>query len=702
MKLLRWIGIILVALVLLIVAAAIILPLVIDPNDYKDEITAAVKEQTGRELTIEGDLQLSVFPWLGIEMGALQLSNATGFGDKPFASLQGAEVRVKLWPLLSQKVEASAIVLDGLNLNLGKAADGRTNWDDMVKPAAAEAAEDEKQDGTQPGLAALAIGGVSIKDANIVWDDRQAGQRYEIADLNLTLGAIYPGEPVDFELSVKLAASEPKLDGAVNLSGVLGFTEDLKQFDLSDVVLKADAKGPTLPGGALDAKVTTAARVDLNQQTLTVPSLVAEAMDLTIKLNVDGKNIQGDNPSFSGKVTVDEFVPREVLQALAVELPEMSDKTVLGKAGMAMNYAATTRSADLSNINVRFDDSALTGSLAVKDFARQSLRFDLTLDDIDVDRYLPPQKEGEVKPAPTPAEAAAAGAGSLPLDTLRALDIAGTLRINKLKAYQLRSTDVLVTLKAKDGIVRVHPAEAKMYQGAYNGDITLNVQGNQPRIALDENVSGVQVGPLLKDMLGEEKLLGRADVSAKLTAIGADPERAQKTLNGNIAFGFRNGAVKGVNVAQLIREASARLKGQPAPKTNEPNQTDFTELTGTAVVKNGVLTNNDLSLLSPLLRVSGQGTVDLPQQGLNYLLTTKITGTLEGQGGAALQDVKGIAIPVRIKGTFAEPKFNVELEEVVKDAAKQKVKEKVQEKVDEQLKDKLDDKLKDQLKGLFR
>ena len=702
MKLVRWLGFLVLALIVLVAAAAVILPLVVDPNDYKDEITAVVKEQTGRDLRIEGDLKLSVFPWLGIETGELSLSNAPGFGDTPFASLQDAEVRVMLLPLLSKKVEASTVVLNGLTLNLARAANGHTNWDDLVKPAAEQpqAAPEPGKSGA-PALAALAIGGVSVENARVVWDDQQAGARYEVKDLDLTLGEIVPGEPIDFDLAVKLEASEPQLDGGLQLQGVLGFSEDLKRFQLSDLTAKLDAKGPTLPGGALSAKLTTAVTVDLDKQTLAIPSLVAETLDLTLKASVQGEAIQSEAPRFSGKLAVNEFVPRELLHKLKIELPEMSDPTVLGKADLGLDFAATTSSADIRNLQLRFDASTLSGKLAVSDFARQSLRFDLALDEIDVDRYLPPPPPDAPKAAPTPAEAAAAGAGSLPLDTLRALDVAGTLRIAKLKAYQLRSSDVRVTIKAANGVIRVHPAEARMYDGQYQGDITLNVKGKQPRIALNESVSGVQVGPLLKDMLGEEKLLGRVDLTAKLNGRGADPQSIQKTLNGKVAFGFHEGAIKGINVAQLLREANAKLKGQPVPKQSGPNQTDFSELTGTARIKKGIVTNNDLSLLSPLLRVSGKGTVDLPRQTQDYLLTTKIVGSLQGQGGKDLKDLKGIAIPVRIKGSFAEPKFKVELDKVLKDAVKKKAQKKLDKKKDE-LKNKLEDQFKGKLDGLLK
>ena len=399
-------------------------------------------------------------------------------------------------------------------------------------------------------------------------------------------------------------------------------------------------------------------------------------------------------------------MPRELVKRLGQSLPETSDATVLGKAGASFDFTATPKSVSLGRLAVRLDDSSLTGTAGIADFSRGAIRFDLALDAIDLDRYLPPRREGEVKAPPTPAEAAAGGAAALPVETLKALDLDGRLRIGKLKAYQLTSSDVSVTVKARDGLVHVSPAQAKLYQGSYRGDIRLDARGATPAISLDERISGVQAGPLLRDLTGkEEKLLGVADVSLKITGRGADVPAIQKTLNGTAAFSFRDGAVKGVNIAQLIREAKARLKGQPVPPASGPNQTDFSSVTGTAQIRNGVVYNDDLDARSPLLRVAGKGKVDLPAQTLDYLLTVKIVQALEGQGGAGLADLRGVAIPVRIKGPFSEPRYNVELDKVLKAAVENKVKEKVEEKIQEKVQEKVGDKLKDELgdklKGLF-
>ncbi|WJW75319.1 AsmA family protein [Thiohalobacter sp. IOR34] len=724
MKPLRLLAYLLAGLVGLLLVAAIALPLLVDPNDYKDEITRLVEDSTGRGLDIQGDLELSVFPWLGVEIGETRLGNAPGFGDQPFARVESVEVRVRLLPLLRKELQMSTLRLDGLQLYLARNADGRSNWDDLLGEAKPAASPGKAEGGAgAPPLAALAIGGIEVADARLVWDDRQAGVRYEIDDLDLELGAIAPGEPVDFRLDFDLKADQPALDGRIDLAGVLAPSADLRRLAVDDLRLGLDLKGDTLPAGALQASLSSSIRLDLDRQTLEVPELVLKALDLSLQGNLKGSGITGKAPAFKGTLTVAEFVPRELLQRLGQPLA-VSDPTVLGKADARLGFEATPDVLKLDGIELRLDDSRLNGSATVSHFAKPAIRFDLALDAIDLDRYLPPPAEAgapaasgdgarapaaaaPADPAPavggkaggpgaavaTPGEAAAAAGGALPVEALRELDLAGTLRIGRLKAYRLRSSDIRLSVRAKDGQLRLHPAEAKMYDGGYRGDIRLDVRGAQPRIALDEKLSGVQAGPLLKDLLGDDRLLGRADLSARISARGLDPVAMRRTLNGEAAFAFTDGTLKGINVAQLIREAQARLEGRPLPPQTGPNQTDFSELRGTAQIRNGVVYNNDLVAKSPLLRISGKGKIDLPGEQIDYLLTTKIVAALEGQGGAGLEKLKGLAIPLRIKGSFDAPRFNVELDKVLKKVVEKKVRQKLEKK--------LEDKLGDKLKGLF-
>ncbi|HHJ16699.1 MAG TPA: AsmA family protein [Gammaproteobacteria bacterium] len=692
-KLLRIAGFALTGVVLLLVAAAIILPLVVDPNDYKDEIAAAVQEKTGRTLTIQGDIGLSVFPWLGLQVGPVTLSNAKGFSDRPFANMDAVEVRIKLLPLLSKQVEMDTVVLRGLQLSLETDPQGKTNWDDLAgeaapaQPAATEAEPTASPSATEVTLAGLAIGGVEITDAGILWDDRKTDARYQIEGLSLRTGAIAPGEAVPVELKLALDSTQPQIAGPVSFVATVALSDDGQVISLQGAELGADLSGEGLPGGQLQAALGFDTTLDLQAQTLELTDLVLKALGLEITGKLNGTQILGD-ANFNAELKILEFVPRDLIKALGEPLPEVSDAGVLGRADGDVQLKATLNSVDVSEFRFGLDDSTLKGNLKVTDFASPAIRFALQLDEIDVDRYLPPAKE-PVAPVP-PTAAAAAGAQMIPVDTLRALNVAGTLNIGKLKAAQLRSQDISMQLKAKDGVVRVYPAKASMYDGKYQGDIKLDVRGAQPKITMDERLTGVQVGPLLKDLTGKDTLSGTTRASAKLTTSGQTPEQFTKTLNGKVDFAFTDGAVKGFNLAAMLRKAQARLNGQPLPADKEPNQTDFSSLTGTASITNGVVRNRDLLAQSPLLRVSGAGDIDLPAEKLDYLVKAKIVGSLEGQGGKGLTDLKGVEIPVRLSGTFAEPKYKIELEQAVKQKAEKKIKKK------------LEKKFGDKFKGLFQ
>jgi AsmA protein len=536
----------------------------------------------------------------------------------------------------------------------------------------------------------LAIGGVEITDAGVIWDDQQTGARYVSEGLSLRTGAIEPGEAVPVELKLALDSDQPDISGPVAFTATVALSGDGQTIRLNDAKLKTDLAGDGLPGGQLQSELGFNTTLDLKAQTLAVSGLLLKALGMQIEGELNGTAVL-DAPSFSGAIRVGEFVPREVMQALDLPPLAVSDAAVLGKADAQLQLKATTDSVNLSELQLRLDDSTLKGTLSVANFARPAIRFGLQLDQIDVDRYLPPSSDAP--PAP-PTAAAAAGAQMIPVDTLRELDVEGELKIGQLKVSGLRSSDISMKLEAKSGVVRVYPAKASMYGGSYKGDIKLDARGKQPKIFMDERLSGIQVGPLLKDLTGDDTLSGTTQAGAKLTASGQTPEQFTKTLNGKVDFKFTDGAVKGFNLAAMIRNAQAKLDGKPVPPDTGPNQTDFSSVTGTANITNGVIRNRDLMAMSPLLRVQGTGDIDLPKESLDYLVTAKVVSDLEGQGGKGLADLKGIEIPVQLSGTFADPKYKIQLDKVLKKKAEKKIKKKLNKE--------LEKKFGDQFKGLFQ
>ena len=219
---------IIAALALLIVVAVFTLPFVINPNDFKPQIAAVVKDKIGRELTLEGELKLSVFPWLGISTGKMALSNAPGFQERPFAEIEAGDVKVKLLPLLTKKIELSRIVLKGLSLNLEKNQQGVSNWVDLTKlkesqPASAPAGNNNQMATQAPASAPaiLAIGGIALENAHINWDDRSADKHIEIKDLSLNTDKIAFNEPVGIELALVMLSTKAKLTESIRLSSDL-------------------------------------------------------------------------------------------------------------------------------------------------------------------------------------------------------------------------------------------------------------------------------------------------------------------------------------------------------------------------------------------------------------------------------------------------------------------------------------------------
>jgi AsmA protein len=684
-------------LVVLIVVAAIVLPFIVDPNDYKAEIVTAVKDKTGRTLEIEGDISLSVFPWLGLDIGTTRFGNAAGFSDPWMASMDAVQVRVKLLPLLKNQLEIDTVKLSGMQLSLAKDKTGKTNWDDLTAAAETQAEDAEKADeqGEGPGLESLAIGGIEISNAQLVWDDRQSDARYEINALSLTTGEIAAGEAFDLDLGFSIASSEPEVAGQFELSGAVLIADSMNALDVTGVKLNLDASGAGVPGGKLQLALATDVALDLEAQTLSLPELVLEALGLKLTGNVAGTGITGEKPAFNGVLSIAGFAPREVFKSLGIEAPETTDSSVLGKADAALTWNASTKHFAVSDLKLTLDDTHVTGNARVDSFDAPAIGFALAVDSIDLDRYLPPPAAAEGQPAGKPQ----ASTEPPQLEGLRKLNLNGKISVAKMKAAGLSYSNAELQVKARDGVVRMHPIGAQLYSGSYSGDITLDVRGKTARVSVNEKVSGVQAGPLLKDLIGDDKLLGTANLQAKFTGSGLTPEELRRSVSGNAAFSFTDGAVKGVNIASLIRNAQATLKGQPVPKDDQPNQTDFAVMSGTATVTNGLVRNDDLSLQSPLMRISGKGQTHLAEETIDYLLTTKIVGSLEGQGGKGLAELKGIAIPVHVGGTYSKPTYRPDLASVLTETAKEKVKEKVEEEVQKKIGEELGDQL---LKGLFK
>jgi AsmA protein len=682
--------------VVLVLAAVILIPMFVDPNDYREDIARAVEEETGRSFEIEGELSLSVFPWLGLEVGRMRLGNPAGFGADPFVEIGSAAVGAKLLPLLSRRLEVSTLRLDGLRVHLVQLADGSTNWEGLGGDA--EPAPQRRPDDSR-GFQLERVDGLRLTDAVVRFDDRKEGTVIEVAIPKLSTGELAPGKafPLDAEalitlqdgaapIAAKLAANIDfaedfsagtidalRLSGESSLEGgrqsftmrapTLRFVLEGPTFEIDGLELGFEASGPEVPGGSQSGKVT-AQRVsaDLGAQTLAVPALVTEVAGLRASGELTGSRII-DAPAFVGRVAVEEFSPRGLLERLAGTTPDTADRNVLASASFGTRFRGGPDGVELEDLQFLLDDTTLTGTAGVGFGEVTRIRSELRLDAIDLDRYLPPEPEEPVGPVP-PEDV------PLAFDWLKGLDLDASLRAGRLKVSGLTLTDLQGRAVAKDGVLTLQPFGAGLYGGQVRGSVRLDARQVPATLSLEQSLSELQVLPFVQDLAGFDRLTGIAQLGANLKTTASSTAELMSGLNGELAFDVSEGALKGVNLWFEIQRAHALARGRAAPQRTSPD-TEFRQLKGTAVIRDGRLVNQDLVGGLPFLALTGRGEVDLVAAALDYRLNATVIRQAIDEATGEPSELAGLTLPMRLSGTLDSPSVSVDLSGLLRDRVEQ-------------------------------
>lgn len=740
-KVLKIVGIIISIPIILFAVAAFGLAS-IDLNNYRSEIEQLVADNTGRNLSLKGDLKKSFFPWLGIEVGAVALSNAKGFEPADFASVNQVEIKIDTVSLLKLEPKIDRIIIKGLNLNLAKNKDGISNWADLSKtaptdgPAPGETETgkpDQAKDVTKPETAKspqlplFHVAGITIENANVQWHDQQTGSSYAVKQLNLSVSEVSLNKPVALEMDFELSSSEPALNARVDLASEKVEWDLTKQrYAVSPITLSVRASGDALPASPLAVQMQTNATVNLSLQLLDISELTLKAMGLTLQGNASVTQLI-DAPQYQSEISIAKFNPRSLLQKLSIELPPMADDKALSAVTVQTKFKGDTNQIEMPELQVALDDTQLDASASVKNFAKPSINAALNLDKINLDRYLPPVTEGDVAAKPESSTASASQTAQsqplpVPVDLIRSLDAVVNLKAGKLVIKELDVDNAVVKAKVKNSVASLSPVRMDVASGSLQTDVTLDVSKKIPLYRVKQTIDQVQAAPLIKAVAGDDYVSGLLMLRANIDSKGILLDEVKKNLNGNFSFLFKDGAVKGVNFGEMLRKAKAKLDKEEYVESKDPKTTDFAELGGSATIKNGVIHNRDLSAKSPLLRVDGKGKVDLVNENLDYLVTTNLVGTSKGQGGKSIEELKGIPIPIQLTGPFSDIQWDYKWSVITKalkaklkkkakkkiETKKQEVKQKAKQELEqkkeekkEEIKDAIEDKLKEKFKKLF-
>ncbi|EMG37732.1 putative protein involved in outer membrane biogenesis [Desulfocurvibacter africanus PCS] len=871
-------------LVALVIVAALVLPMIVDPNQYKGRIAQEIQKATGREFVIAGDIDLSVFPWLGVEIGRMHMANAEGFGDEPMIAVENAEVRVKLLPLLSRELIVDTVVIQDPVIRLAKNEQGRTNWQDildhMERQAAEKPAEPEqpKEPGASP-LQKVELAGLEIENGLLVWSDMQAKASYEIRELNVDVGELsMEAQPFPVSVDCAFVASQPQASGNLELNSVItlmldqktaraertnlklnidklvqqaegsnqsvtgrlavaanavadwgqgvadiqglkltsdlradlesasqggratqkisaqstvaadavvrwveglarisglalttdytvnmadsaakaagpqsiaghmelagnteaNWTKSVAQVDglkvnttftldqpasqagsqpqrmtgkaslaadmrtnwaeglahLGKLALTAEANGQALPSGKANLAFG-AETMNVNWTTgrLELPRFTAKAYVLNMTGSLQGESLL-EKPNLRGSLSVAEFSPRALMQALAMEIPKTADAAALKNASAKLNFQATQDSAAISNLEAKLDETVLTGKTTVQGFERPDIAFTLAANRLNADRYMPPKAAAEEKkpasaPAPTsvPAEKKPAEESML-----QKMTVNGTVNVGQFQAMNVKASDVRMTVRGKNGVFRVDPLSANMYSGKVTATAgaTLREQITNPSLAL--NIANLQIGPLLNDYLGKLGWIG-GSTTAKLDLSGQGAlDAIMKTLDGSGDFTIQHGVLRGFN---LVPGAVSQLFGTVTSGSLE-KVTEFDQLGASFNIDQGDLDFKRLFMVTDESKVESKGgKVSLAQESLSMPLTMVSN---------KIPNIKGVPIdtlPLVLSGSYSDLsnlKLGVD-EKAFQQIVQQKASGAVQKELQKQLGGKLPGGLGDVLGG---
>jgi AsmA protein len=619
-KAIKWVAVIGGGLIVVIIALLLIAPMFVNLQKYKPEIEKQVTKATGRPFSIGGDLRLSLFPWAGLTFSDLNLGNPPGFGEKQFLSVKSFDVRAKLIPLLFRELEVKRFVIDGLKVVLERNKQGRANWEGIGKPsegAVPELAEKRsKEKEARKGLPveALTVGEFTVANSSILLVDDATGRKRGVSQVNLRLKDVSLDRPIRLALSAAVEGNPLSVEGQL---GPLG---------------KDPGKGK-IP---VDLAVKACNEVDLHLKGSLIEPANSQQFDLAFEIS--------------------PFSPRKLMSAIGQSFPvATADPQALSRVALKGKVKGDPRGLAVSDGDLELDESRLDFAVIAKDLRRPDVSFDVKLDRINLDRYLPAPAAGEgsgesgqVKPKKTDYA------------PLRKLVLAGSVQVGSFTVKKARLENLHLKVSGKDGVFLLDPVTAKLYQGTLTTKASLDVSQDIPKTSVSLQAKGVQGGPLVKDLTAKDLIEGVGKIDAVIGMAGAGPDTIKRSLNGSGQALFRDGAIKGIDLAGMVQNVKAAFglaKGGEGPRT------DFSELNVPFTITDGIVTTTQTALTSPLVRLLAAGKANLVDETLDFRVEPRFVATLKGQGDTKAR--KGIAVPVLVRGTFSSPTFQPDLKGLI-------------------------------------
>ncbi|WP_291386620.1 MULTISPECIES: AsmA family protein [Achromobacter] len=809
-----WFKRILIGLVVLVVVAVVglaIFLLTFDPNAYKYKLEELVQERYQRTLTIDGEIELSLFPRIGLYVQGVSLSEPNS--TDTFASIESTRLAVAVWPLLSNSFVVDHVAISGLKARVVRDKQGQFNFSNLVggtqpvtdspsNPAealvgAAQTAAQAITSGNMPPTRnnmQIDIAGLDLKDGEVQLQDAITGMAVAFTRINANTGRVTFNQPFDVRMTARVEGGYPRVDANLTGQALLTLDPSAKRYAAQRLDLRMDGKLPgaeakslvmrgnlafngqksALDVGGLEllfqgdvtepsAKATNVEAsvaipklaIDPHKSQLQIEKLAVRAkggvVDGPFELAVDAPALNispasATGEALTGRVRISGLDASFGLNGISGNAGELDIKEAKldstskkGDRVVKLNFASPLslnllmRSGAMSALrgDVNITDPGLPkgslqipviGSLTVdllKDQATSKInavleggkfdlsaditkltdtpqmKFALVVDTLDLDKLVPPVvaappkppadgKKDDSKPAPAPAPAAPVD-DTINLSALVGPSVNGTLKVGKLVVRGLKADEVSASVKLDKGKLDISDLAAGLYGGKLAGALSVDAaQGNQ--IATKMTLAGIAIEPLLVDLAKRNVLSGTGNLSLDLKTGGANVYAMKSGLGGTLQLKLRDGAVKGIDLTQTLRDLKARFSPDAQNETvaaDTGKQTQFSELDADFAIAKGIATVKRLNFVSPLLRVT-QGdpaTIDFVKSELDLVARARVINPAANPDGKELIDLKDVTIPVHFKGPFDNPSYTLLWKDAIGGILKRSLENKLKEAV---------------------
>ncbi len=655
----KWVAIAVLAVLLVPVLIGLVASIIIDPNDFKPQIIEVVEKNTRGSLAIDGELNWSIFPSIGVELNEVRYSLPED-REQAFAALDGVELSVKLLPLLGLAVEADGLTVRGLKLNLHTDKNGVANWERIFPEGGSASADGNSSDdgnGVAAGPLAVDIAKIAIVDSAVHMSNAQDGSETVLNNFNFESTNISAnGDQFPLDMSFNVALSEPALQTQAQVKALLA--ADMREQLFSFEQLNADflLSGEPFANEKVSLSLSSRGQFDGANSAANLEELsVALAGELNANMQLQATGLD-DKPTFKGKVSVPSFSLPKLLQALGMEAPEFKRADAMSSISFDGTLAGPANSFLLNPVTLKLDDTNLQGRMGISNLDKNAYVFVLKGDRINIDDYSSPASDEEVADESDPS------AALLPLAALRDLLFRAEFGLQEVIAGGLTISDLAMTAIGNKGLIKLTKLGANMYEGTMSMTATVDGRSDNPSIQMNAKLNSVQLRPLMVDFADLSTVSGTAFFDANLRTRGNSTAAFQSSLNGPVKFGIEEAKLNNLNVDKLACQAIAQVRQKPLdPAKQWPATTEFRKLGGTFQFVDGVGKNDDLAATLDNMQVKGGGVLDLNAETVDYRVALHITGDLSepGEDGtesacAINEKYRDIGWPIRCKGALSD------------------------------------------------